>query len=328
MTMRNMVFTDSNFLTEMRHTVEPYLKQYGQRRYMETEDGTRISCISYIPDNSEAVLVISHGFGEFAEKYNEMAYYFMKRGYEVWIPEHRGHGYSGRSLEDKQKIHIKDYTLYVEDMHNVIHKMLKSYEKPVYLLAHSMGGAIGAMYLEKYPDDFEAAVLSCPMLGIKMGRYPHLMAWTMSKVKCIVGKGDRYVPGQHGFSEKKDFEHSSATSRERYEYIFHKRIEDENYRTSGGTYSWTAASIEADRHIMKQKNIDNIKIPVLIFEAGRDHRVSGRAIRSFAKKNKHVTRVYYPEAKHEIFNDGMEIGRSYYSRVFRFFENQKNYRGI
>lgn len=42
----------------------------------------------------------------------------------------------------------------------------KNYKK-TYLLAHSMGGAIGMTYLEQYPNDFLAAAFSSPMLGFK-----------------------------------------------------------------------------------------------------------------------------------------------------------------
>lgn len=36
------------------------------------------------------VVVISHGFTEFARKYSEMAWYFLLSGYSVCILEHRG----------------------------------------------------------------------------------------------------------------------------------------------------------------------------------------------------------------------------------------------
>ena len=44
------------------------------------------------------VVVISHGFTEFARKYSEMAWYFLLSGYSVCILEHRGHGHSAHDV--------------------------------------------------------------------------------------------------------------------------------------------------------------------------------------------------------------------------------------
>ena len=46
------------------------------------------------------VVVISHGFTEFARKYSEMAWYFLLAGYSVCILEHRGHGHSVHDVDN------------------------------------------------------------------------------------------------------------------------------------------------------------------------------------------------------------------------------------
>ncbi len=45
-------------------------------------------------------VIISFGFSEFADKYQEIAWYFLMQGYSVCIPEHWGHGFSGRGVSD------------------------------------------------------------------------------------------------------------------------------------------------------------------------------------------------------------------------------------
>ena len=45
-------------------------------------------------------IVISHGFTEFAEKYDELVWYFLLAGYSVCVLEHRGHGKSSRDVEN------------------------------------------------------------------------------------------------------------------------------------------------------------------------------------------------------------------------------------
>ena len=53
---------------------------------------------------------------EFAEKYNEVAYRFLQEGYSVYVPEHRGHGYSGREVDDPELVHVQSYDRYVTDL--------------------------------------------------------------------------------------------------------------------------------------------------------------------------------------------------------------------
>lgn len=79
----------------MAETVEPYLKEHGEKGYLKMEDGMSIAYRRYFLPDAGKCVVISHGFCEFAEKYNEVAYSFLQAGYSVYVPEHRGHGYSG-----------------------------------------------------------------------------------------------------------------------------------------------------------------------------------------------------------------------------------------
>mgnify|MGYP000892359094 CR=1 FL=1 len=51
----------------MAETVEPYLKEHGEKGYLKMEDGMSIAYRRYsLPDAGKCV-VISHGFCEFAE---------------------------------------------------------------------------------------------------------------------------------------------------------------------------------------------------------------------------------------------------------------------
>ena len=104
--------------------------------------------------------MISHGFSEFAEKYNEVIYYFLQHGCSVYILEHRGHGYSEREVSDDQKVYIRDFEDYIKDLDCFMKKMNYRMERHRILFAHSMGGAVAARYIEEHPKVFERAILS------------------------------------------------------------------------------------------------------------------------------------------------------------------------
>ena len=58
-------------------------------------------------------IVISHGFTEFAEKYDELVWYFLLAGYSVCVLEHRGHGKSARDVDNRCMVWIDDWQRYV-----------------------------------------------------------------------------------------------------------------------------------------------------------------------------------------------------------------------
>lgn len=112
-----MIPEEANYQRTMKRDVEPYLRSYEKDGYIESYDKTAIYYRTYRIPQAKAGIVISHGFCEFAEKYREVIYYFLQNGYSVYVPEHRGHGYSDRIVVDGEKVHVEDYEQYVQDLH-------------------------------------------------------------------------------------------------------------------------------------------------------------------------------------------------------------------
>ena len=156
----------------MAETVEPYLKEHGEKGYLKMEDGMSIAYRRYFLPDAGKCVVISHGFCEFAEKYNEVAYRFLQAGYSVYVPEHRGHGYSGREVDGPELVHVQSYDSYAADLAQFVETVVSPGEEHRIVFAHSMGGAIAILALERYPRLFEVAVLSAPMCAMQTGKYP------------------------------------------------------------------------------------------------------------------------------------------------------------
>lgn len=316
---------ESGFSSWMKQEVEPFLKKYCQYGYLLGRDGISIHYKRYKLEHAKKCVVISHGFCEFAEKYNEMIYYLLQMGYSVYLPEHRGHGYSDRTVDDPEMVHVRDYEEYVSDFVRFVENVVMPREKHRVLFAHSMGGAIGVLTLEQYPHLFEAAILSSPMCGMQTGKFPHFAAKLLAGFYCLTRRGERYaaVAGQGGFRKEADFAGSSCVSRERYQYVFEKRLANINYHTCGGSYAWVYAGIRACERLMKKRELAKIDVPVLLFAAGRDHMVDNGAIGRFAERTKKTRFKLLPDAKHEIYNADDTTRREYYDEIFRFLEEEK-----
>lgn len=205
-----MIPEEANYQRTMKRDVEPYLRSYEKDGYIESYDSTAIYYRTYRIPQAKAAIVISHGFCEFAEKYKEVIYYFLKNGYSVYVPEHRGHGYSDRIVVDGEKVHIEDYEQYVQDLHCFVKNVVELTEKRKILFCHSMGGAIGVRYLEEFPLTFDAAILSAPMLGMNTGKYPKWLAKVTADFFCAIGKGTKYAAGQSGFQKNHPLKQATA----------------------------------------------------------------------------------------------------------------------
>lgn len=313
---------ERDYKVKMERIVEPFMREHKCEGDFRSFDGMNIHYHYLLNPKEKAAIVISHGFCEFVAKYYEMMYYYYQLGYSVFFIEHRGHGYSGRMTENRNKVYVRSFHEYVADMNQFVERIVKrkSTSGKYMMFAHSMGGAIATMYIEKYPKVFSNAVLSAPMLEM---RYGDFSAWTVncllvvSKLLCW---GERYIPGHHDFDGIDDFTTSCSQSRARHNYTFRKRMEDEHYQTSGSTYGWAVAGIQATQYI--KQHAHEVKIPILLCQAGRDSLVQPGAQRYFASVawRTHISR--YPNAKHEIFNARSSIRKNYYNEVFTFLEGK------
>ena len=105
-------------------------------------------------------IVMLHGYCGFWGKFHEVAHFFWQAGFDVFFLEQRGHGYSGRQIDDKDMVHVIDYADYIADVKTFMDKIVmpSAGKLPKIIYAHSMGGAIAALFLEEHPEYFDAAV--------------------------------------------------------------------------------------------------------------------------------------------------------------------------
>lgn len=313
---------ETDYKERMEQTVKPYLSRYRKSGTFTSFDGTQIFYCMYLQEGARGNIVISHGFSEFMEKYEEVIYYFLQAGYSVFIPEHRGHGRSGRRLRNMEKVYVKSFAEYVRDLRIFVKKVVMPHRNEMILFAHSMGGAIGALYLERYPGDFQKAVLSAPMIQMKVGGVPYPAAMVIARICNSCGFGKAYAAGQRGFSKRRKFDRSSCLSQERYLYAHEKRIQNKRCRTSGACYGWVCAAATAAAYVQAQEHIQRIRIPVLVFAAGRDHMVNTDEICRFAGKLRHARLVWFLDAKHEIFNAKERARLQFYEETLSFLREQ------
>lgn len=327
---------EENLEQEMDAVVEPYLQNICRTGQMRT---TKLSVleaerIAEVPKdglyyelfpqrNAKGTIVISYGFTESCLKYHELIFYFYQQGYQVAVMDHRGHGKSFREIEDPTVIYIDLFSRYVVDLHRFVQTVVKpmSQGKPLYLYAHSMGGCIGAFYLEQYPQDFKKAVLNAPMLGLQLGACPSWAARVICDAKVEKGEGKERLFTHAPFNPEEPFEESSASSRARYEYYLKKRCENLEYQTSSASYYWGREAINAGNFVISRKQAAKVQIPVLLFQAQLDSLVQPEAQEKFISRIKDGRLILAENVRHEIYRAPNEVLKPYLEEVFRFYES-------
>src|SRR3954447_18147573 len=125
--------------------------------------GTRGRIVVHRWDAGDAryVVLLSHGYGEHARRYDHVAEALVADGAVVYAPDHHGHGRS-----DGERALADDLEGAVEDLHLVAEAaQAENAGPPTVLIGHSMGGLIAARYGQRYGSELRALVLSGPAVG-------------------------------------------------------------------------------------------------------------------------------------------------------------------
>lgn len=294
---------EENYAEAMQTVVEPALAALRREGEFESFDGNKIHYEAYVKADAAGAIVISHGFTESAEKFREMSYCFLQMGFAVFAVDHRGHGRSFRyNPGDLQTVTIRKFEDYVEDLHCFVETVVKpaAGSLPLYLYAHSMGGAIAVQYLQTYPATFDKAILSAPMIQAQMP-IPPAVTLAMTKVFSLIGKKDARVFVHKGFNPDATFEDSHDTSEARYNYYKAKRIADPLLQTSAASYRWVEESVKVVKKNLDPARCVKIQCPVLLCQPAEDKSVISERENDFIALVPHGRLVQIPDSRHEIY---------------------------
>ena len=117
---------------------------------------------AWLPAQPRASLILAHGCGEHLQRYDAFARYLAAQGFAVYAHDHRGHGRSQGALAL-----LHNFGDLVEDFACIVRDVRQRATAPLFLLGHSMGGAVVLEYLLRYPEEaqaLQAVVLSAAFL--------------------------------------------------------------------------------------------------------------------------------------------------------------------
>jgi len=242
--------------------------------------GVRINYATFSQPENLKHLIICAGRSEGYLKYQELAYDFYKQGYNIYLIDHRGQGISQRLLSDKHKGYVESFDDYVDDLHifvsdivnNCINNRKENEKTKPYLLAHSMGGAIATLYMQRYPDSIKAAVLSSPMMAINSGVLPNFLAEllvkSVYKLNLLCSSSPWYFIGQKAYSSTEFSKNVLTHCQQRYQDFNQLYNENVELQLGGVTPRWLVEALIAKINIFAQ--LAQLKTPLMVLQAGND----------------------------------------------------------
>ena len=293
-------------------------------------DGIKIRYAQFSRVTNQQCLVIVPGRSEGYLKYQELAYDLSQLGFDIYIIDHRGQGLSERMLADQHKGYVSQFDDYSADLNTFVNEVVSNEcQKDIFLLAHSMGGAISARYLQLYPGKIKAAVLASPMIAINSGGIPTWLASaiinTGDGLATLFGQDSWYFLGQGKFEQTPFEDNQLMQSETRYKIFTDLYKQQADLQLGGVTYRWLSQALAANENLFA--DIAKLNTPVQVLQAGDDTVVDNQAQFDFCAELNQSFGGSCPGgkpfvvagARHEIFFETDALRQQGIEEVMRWF---------
>jgi alpha-beta hydrolase superfamily lysophospholipase len=229
------------------------------------------------------VVLIVHGLGEHAGRYDRLARRLNEWGFAVRGFDQYGHGESGGTrgaLPSPNRL-VNDLADMVDSVRGRTPDGI-----PLIVLGHSMGGLVAAMMVALRPVRIDGLVLSSPALQVSLGRMQKFLLKILPRVAPNIGVRNRLDP--NGLSHDPD-----VVNAYKADPLVHDRITPRLARF---------VAVGGPRVV---RRAERWKTPTLLLYAGSDVLVDPQGSRKFAANApaQLVTAVCFDELYHEIFNE-------------------------
>lgn len=191
--------------------------------------------------------------------------------------------------------------------------------KPWFLLAHSMGGAIGLRALiEGLP--VERAVFSSPMWGIHISVLVQPMSLVLPPVARRLGLQHAYAPGTRGVSYL--MESDAATNMltsdpEHFAWLLHHVQSEPMFGLGGPSIHWMQMAFDETRSLL---DAPRPTLPVLTIYGENEQIVSTRALQNMHADWHSADLQMVPGGRHELMMETPGIRDRFMKKALAFLD--------
>lgn len=145
-------------------------------------DGLKLFMRWWLPEAApRAFVAITHGYTEHSGRYARVAEYLTESGYAVYAFDLRGHG-----MSEGRRAVVNSFGEYIDDLSCFVGLVkARALGKPFFLLGHSVGGIVAALFVITRRFDGSGLLLSAPFF-IQHRNIPSLMVAFNRIVSCFL----------------------------------------------------------------------------------------------------------------------------------------------
>lgn len=300
--------------------IDNLMDSYLTKGYFQSYDKNPIYYEYLLTEKATASVVFIHGYTEFTKKYYELCWYMANMGYNVFMYDARGHGYSYRRTKDPQTTYIDNYNEYAMDLDVFMNTIVmpNSVDIPIHLYSHSLGGATALLYMSKFNTPVKKAILSAPMIYPVTFPLPRFMLLHLIKKEAAKSSWDAKFKFSSSFNPNAQYKNSSDESEKRFYRNLDLRIKEPLYQNTAGTNRWMYEAVRIIEELSDKKLLKNIKTEVLILTADKDTVVKTNQHIKLAKRLK-CKITHFEDARHALYNMKDEKLERYVKCIIDFY---------
>jgi lysophospholipase len=228
-------------------------------------------------DAPRAAMVLVHGIGEHAARYEHVGAAFAEAGIDVLAHDQRGFGETAG-----ERGHVETFDEFLADIEPLIADR-RALDVPVILMGHSLGGLVSTAYLVSDRPQPDLAVLSSPALAAELPRWQRTSAPVLG---AIVPK--LRIPA--------DFD-GSVLSRDKQVQVDY---EDDPLRVPSSTARLGREILRTMKTV--STSLDRLRIPTYVLHGADDTLVPVSASQPL-ESLPNVTRRVWAGLRHECLNE-------------------------
>lgn len=238
-------------------------------------DGTTIHVgQSGDPETAKATILFVPGYTSAIDFYGDQYDMLTARGFHLVAMDLRGQGRSSRHRESHpQKMYVKDFSVYGDDINAVIKDLELAGDKPLILMGMSLGGAAVTRAAQDHDTGADALLLLAPAYRPMTPPFDFKTARRVVGVGRLFGKSKRYLDGQTDWVPD-GLDMTAPTDCGRYPPRLYTRdamyMRDPSLMVGGMTFSLMGELLENGEIVTQPERLGAMDMPVTIVVPERD----------------------------------------------------------
>lgn len=284
--------------------------------WVTSADGTRLR-LAVWPQGPKGTVLMFPGRTEYCEKYGRVAADLAAAGYGMAAFDWRGQGLADRPQHRRDMGHVVSFDEYRDDV-ATFRAALTALEvpKPWFLIAHSMGGAIGLRALHDGLP-VRAAAFTAPMWGIQMKPVLKALSGIVLTLAAPFGLGRAFAPTTGPYAPMTFDENPLTTDRDQFAYMARQTATHPDLTLGGPSNRWVKAALDETAALLRLPAPD---LPCLTIVGTREKIVEVAAIDARMQTWPGARYVTVQGAEHEVLMEAPALRRQSLDQITAHFD--------